>query len=159
MMGITTQIRTAIAQDIPHIMSLAEIEYNCFVQQTPFSIEMCERYIHTVMLDPDAVFMVIVDNRNIPFGYLTAGLDFVDLSTEATAIAQHWFIHNPNQQYGRRNYGLELIAAFEGWAKYKKAKKTMVSMRMNPGQRKSYDKTFKSIDYIPNYVSYSKQLK
>tara|TARA_R100001443_G_scaffold4379_3_gene12891 strand:- start:1597 stop:2076 length:480 start_codon:yes stop_codon:yes gene_type:complete len=159
MMGITTNIRRAVTNDVPHIMALAEIEYNLFDQPTAFSPDICEKYIHMMMLDPDGMLMVIEDRSRIPFGYLTGGIDFVDLSSEPTAVAQHWFVHNPNQQYGKKNYGLELLSAFEGWAKQKKCSKLSVGIRMNLGQKRSYDRTFDSIGYKPNYVYYSKEIK
>tara|TARA_A100001201_G_C4030579_1_gene183483 strand:+ start:250 stop:729 length:480 start_codon:yes stop_codon:yes gene_type:complete len=158
MMGITTNIRTAVTNDIPHLMGLAEIEYNLFDQRTRFSINITERYINMLMLDPDGVILVIEDHTKRPFGYLTGGIDFVDLSSQPTAVAQHWFVHNPNQQYGRKNYGLELIHAFEGWAKLKQCHKLSVGIRMNPDHRRNYDRTFNSIGYTPNYVYYSKDI-
>jgi len=159
MMGITTNIRQAVTNDIPHIMGLAEIEYNLFDQHTQFSLDITERYIHTMMLDPDSVMLVIEDASRIPFGYITGGIDFVDLSSQPTAVAQHWFIHNPNRQYGRKNYGLQLIHAFEHWARIKKCYKLSVGIRMNPGHRRSYDRTFDQIGYAPNYVYYSKEIQ
>tara|TARA_X000000950_G_scaffold113140_1_gene142379 strand:+ start:2755 stop:3255 length:501 start_codon:yes stop_codon:yes gene_type:complete len=158
MMGITTNIRTAVQNDIPHLMCLADIEYNLFEQKTPFDPEICERYIRSTMLDPEAIFIIIEDQSRIPFGFLTGHIDYVDLSTAPTAVALHWFVNNPNAMYGHKNYGLSLISAFEGWAKLKHCKKTMIGIRMNPGQRRSYDKTFDKIKYKPNYVYYTKDM-
>ena len=159
MMGITTHIRTAVTNDIPYLIKLAELEYNHFDQTTPFDPFLCERYIWTILNNPETVSIVLVDNRDIPFGYLTGMLDYIDLSTEPTAVARQFFVNNPKQMYGNRNYGLELIASFEGWAVHKGAKRTMIGFRMNPGQRRNYDRTFKSIDYQPNVVYYSKDMK
>lgn len=159
MMGITTQIRTAIIQDVPHIISLAEMEYNLFDHTTPFNYDLCERYVYSIMGDPNALGIVITDHKNTPFGYLSGAVDFIDLTVEPTAITHHWFVNNPKSMYGHQKYGLDLLAAFEGWAKTKNCKNIRIGIRMNKGQRRAYDRTFKNIGYDPNQVFYCKELK
>jgi|SRR6056300_905541 len=159
MMGITTKIRTAVTQDIPHIMKLAEMEYNMFETELPFNHELCEQYVFHTITDSNSLGIVIVDARERPFGYLSGSIDFIDMTTEPTAITHHWFVNNPQSQYGTKNYGLELLAAFEGWAKIKNCRNIRVGIRMNPNRRRAYDRTFRTIGYEPNQVFYCKELK
>lgn len=158
MMGITTKIRTGITQDIPHIMRLAEQEYNMFEPKSPFNRELCEQYVYHTITDKNSLGIVIVDAREIPFGYLSGSIDFIDMTTEPTAITHHWFVNNPQSQYGRKNYGLELLAAFEGWAKSRNCRTVRVGITMNPNRRRAYDRTFGTIGYEPNIVCYSKEI-
>ena len=44
MMGITTHIRTAVTNDMPWILQLAEKEYNQFQQRTAFNQPMTANY-------------------------------------------------------------------------------------------------------------------
>ena len=60
--------------------------------------------------------------------------------------------------YGHQKYGLDLLAAFEGWAKTKNCKNIRIGITMNKGQRRAYDRTFKNIGYDPNQVFYCKEL-
>lgn len=158
MMGITTKIRTAVTQDIPHILALAEMEYNLFEHKQPFNAELCEQYVYTIMNDSNALGIVLVDHKEIPFGYLSGAVDYIDLSTEPAAITHHWFVNNPHSMYGTKNYGLELLAAFEGWAKLKKCQSIRIGITMEPGRRRAYDRTFNSIGYKPNQVFYCKEI-
>ena len=43
-MGITTHIRTAVRNDMPWILKLAEMEYNQFQQRTPFNAPIVANY-------------------------------------------------------------------------------------------------------------------
>lgn len=159
MMGLTTHIRTAVATDMPHLISLAEIEWNMFKQETEFSPEITERFITTMIVDPGCLGMVIVDKTNTPFGFLSASLDHLDLSADPVAIVHHWFVHNPQQMYGTKNYGLEMLKAFEDWAKMKRAHKVLIGMRMDPGQRRAYDRVFSRMGFNENYIYYSKGIR
>lgn len=158
MMGITTKIRTAIPQDTPHIMRLAEQEFKLFHKDLVFNLELCERYVYSVMADSNALGIVIVDDREIPFGYLSGSIDYIDLTTEPTAITHHWFVNNPQSMYGTKNYGLDLLAAFEAWAKTKNCRNVRIGITMEPGRRRAYDRTFNSIGYQPNTVFYCKEI-
>lgn len=158
MMGITTHIRSAVENDMPHLLGLAEIEYNLFEQRTPFSPEVTEHYIRMIMSDPNSLGIVIEDKYRIPFGFLSGTITYIDLSTEPTAMIQHWFVNNPNHRYGYKNYGLDLIRAFEDWANKQQCQKLTLGIRMNPGHRRAYDRTFAKLGYTPNYVYYSKEL-
>ena len=159
MMNTHTSIRTAVYNDIPTIMRLAEKEYNSFEQSVPFDPVLTEQYILTMINEPNAVFIVITNYAGEPFGFMTGTLDHIDLSTEPSALCGHWFVDNPKQIYGNKNYGLQLISSFEGWARHKKAKKIMIGLRMDPGTRRSYDRTFAQFGYRPNYVYYTKDTK
>ena len=158
MMGITTNIRQAVTNDMPHLLSLAEIEYNLFEQRSPFSAEVTQNYIEMIMADPNSLGLVVEDRHRIPFGFLSGSISFIDLSTEPTALIQHWFVHNPSNRYGNKHNGLDLVRAFEGWANSKQCQKLSLGIRMNPEHRRSYDKTFARLGYTPNYVYYSKEL-
>lgn len=158
MMGITTNIRQAVTNDMPHLLGLAEIEYNLFDQRTPFSADVTQHYIEMIMADPQSLGLVIEDRYRIPFGFLSGTISYIDLSTEPTAQIQHWFVHNPNHRYGHKHHGLELVRAFESWAHSKQCQRLSLSIRMNPQHRRSYDRTFARLGYTPNYVFYSKEL-
>lgn len=154
-----TNIRPAMPSDVVHLISLYEIEYEMNEQQDIFNIDICEKYIHTMMLDPDAVIMVICDDKNIPFGYLAGTIDFSSLSSHPTAITHHWYVHNPGNKYGNSNYGLQLLHTFEGWSKSKGAVDTMVGIKQTAFQRKAYDRTFEKLGYKPNTMYYSKRIQ
>ena len=158
MMGITTKIRTSIIQDIPYIMRLAEMEFKMFETNTAFNRDLCEKYVYSVMSDDNALGIVIVDQEDRPFGYLSGAIDYIDLTMEPTAMTHHWFVNNPKAMYGNRNYGLELLAAFEGWALTKNCKNVRIGIRMEPGRRRAYDRTFKTMGYEPNTVFYCKEI-
>ncbi len=159
MMGITTQIRPAVPQDMPHLIALSELEYNMFELEEPFSPEICERYIYMMMKDPDGCAVVLTDNRNIPFGYLAGSLDFSQMNAKPQAITHHWFVHNPRQVYGRNNYGLQLINTFENWAQTKGATVAMVGIQMNKGHRRAYDRVFGRLGYDASCVYYNKRIR
>ena len=154
-----TNIRPAGPKDVVHLISLYEIEYELNEQQDIFNPDICEKYIHTMMLDPDAVIMVICDDKNIPFGYLAGTIDFSSLSSHPTAITHHWYVHNPGNKYGKNNHGLQLLHTFEGWAKSKGAVDTMVGIKQTAFQRKAYDRTFDKLGYKPNTMYYSKRIQ
>ena len=156
MMGITTHIRAAQPYDMPHLISLAELEYNMFEQDEPFSPEICEKYIYMMMRDPDGCAIVLVDRDNVPFGYLAGSLDFSQMNSKPQAITHHWFVHNPQQMYGRSNYGLQLINTFESWARNKGATVSLVGIQMKPKQRRAYDRVFGKLGYDANCVYYRK---
>lgn len=157
-MSTSTQIRTAVAQDMPHIIQLAEREYNLFEQKTPFDPEITERYVASIMMDSNALGIVILNSKGQPFGYLAGTIDHLDLSTEPCAMTHHWFVYNPKHIYGDRNYGLQLLAAFEGWAKIRDCHKVVVGMRMDLGSRRAYDRVFRNMGFRENYVYYAKEI-
>ena len=74
MMGITTNIRQAVTNDMPHLLSLAEIEYNLFEQRSPFSAEVTQNYIEMIMADPNRLGLVVEDRHRIPFGFLSGSI-------------------------------------------------------------------------------------
>jgi len=158
MMGITTHIRTAVRNDMPWILQLAEKEYNQFQQRTPFNLPMVANYFEYALASPESLLMVITNSNQKPFGYLEASIEFLDLSTAPTAQCGHWFVDNPKQMYGNKNYGLDLLGAFEGWAKHKNCDNTIINIRMDPGTRRSYDRVFDKMGYRANYVAYSKDM-
>ena len=158
MMGITTHIRTAVSNDMPWILKLAEMEYNQFQQRTPFNAPIVANYFEFALQSPDSLLMVITNHNQIPFGYLEASIEYLDLSTAPTAQCGHWFVNNPKQMYGNKNFGLDLLGAFEGWAIHKNCPNTIVQLRMDPGTRRTYDRVFDKLGYKPNYVAYTKEM-
>jgi len=156
---MTANIRQATSRDIIHLIALNEIEYEQTKHDNSFSVEVCERWIHTMMLDPDAVMLVICDKQNKPFGYLAGTIDYSSLSSHPTAITHHWFVHNPRNTYGRGNFGLNLLHTFEGWAKSKGVVNTLVGIKQSAFERRSYDLTFDKLGYKPNTMYYSKRIQ
>jgi len=84
---MVTNIRQATPNDVVHLIALNEIEYENTEHGEKFSVDVCERWIHTMMLDPDAVMLVITDEKNKPFGYLSGTIDFSSLTDNG-----FWFI-------------------------------------------------------------------
>jgi len=103
--------------------------------------------------------LVITDEKNKPFGYLSGTIDFSSLSTHPTAITHHWYVHNPANRYGRGNFGLKLLDVFEGWARSKGAINTMVGIKQTAYERRAYDLTFDKLGYKPNTMYYSKRIQ
>ena len=158
-----THMRTAAVNDIPHLIALKGEEYDQYTHHSKFSPYIAERYIHTMMLDPDAVIIVIVGEDDVPFGYLSGTIDHLTLSDKPIAISHHWYVHNPVGQYkydsSRYNHGLKLLGAFEGWAKKKGAVSTIVGLRQKAGERKTYDRVFNELGYTPDMMYYKKRMQ
>ena len=156
---MVTNIRQAKPSDVVHLIALNEIEYENTEHDEKFSSEVCERWVHTMMLDPDAVMLVICDDMDRPFGYLSGTIDFSSLSSRPTAVTHHWYVHNPANRYGRGNFGLKLLNVFEGWARSKGAINTLVGIKQTAFERRSYDLTFNKLGYKPNTMYYSKRIQ
>ena len=158
MLGLTHNIRTAVRNDIPHLIALAEMHYNEHFDDGKFDPLLCERYINSIMLDPDAIGIVIEDRSRIPVGYLSGVLDHMYLTNEPDAVTHNWFVHNPKGQYGNKNYGLEMLKAFEDWAKAKGATGIRLGITMKPKQKRVFDRVFKKLDYNVETVYYKKDI-
>jgi len=160
MMGTTT-IRQAVENDIPHLIALGEIQYNLFHKpgQPPYNIEMAHRYTEAMMYSQTSVVLIIEDHTRIPFGYISGGIDYLYMTGFPEAVSHNWFVHNPNQQYGKNNYGLELLKAFEKWAEHHGCKTVRISMSMMPKQKRVFDRVFKKLNYEPTVVLYTKEME
>tara|TARA_B100001057_G_C22303307_1_gene739135 strand:+ start:101 stop:580 length:480 start_codon:yes stop_codon:yes gene_type:complete len=158
MMGIKTNIRTAVENDIPHLVSLAEIHYNLHFKDGKFDPMMAEDYARFTMLDQNSVGLVIEDSTRIPFGYLSGTMSNLYLTNEIDATTHNWFVHNPKFRYGTRNYGLELLTAFEGWARHHGARSIRLGMTMMPRHKRVFDRVFKKLNYDVETVYYKKDL-
>ena len=158
-----THLRTATVEDIPHLIALKGEEHDNYTHHSKYSPYIAERYIHTMMLDPDAVIIVIVADDNIPFGYLSGTLDHLTLSSKPIGISHHWYVHTPLGRYkyntNRYNHGLKLLDAFEKWCKTKGAASTIVGLRQKVGERKTYDKVFGALGYEPDMMYYKKRMQ
>jgi|TARA_Y100001963_G_C6647364_1_gene383964 hypothetical protein len=156
--SIGTKIRLASYFDIPHIVALGELEYNEVVQDNNFSPILCERYLHTMMIDPDSVVIVITSiTGGAPFGYIIGTLDNINLSKNTTAITHHWFVHDPNCAFGNKQHGIELMNAFEKWGKSHGAGSVMIGMTQKPNTLKLHSKAFAKMGYNTNVVYYTKR--
>lgn len=150
-------IRQAEFEDMPHLLNLSKLEHRESGCRYPYAMSTCERMLQMVMLDTQAVCIVITVDH-IPYGYIIGGLDHVDMSTKPIAIAHKWFHTNPIQHPGLNDGGAKLLKAFEQWAYNLGATDTMITLHTGGKSVKYYEYAFNKMGYNQNRVYYSKRL-
>jgi len=157
---IITHLRPAELYDIPHCVCLGEMEYEQIFHTTDgFSIDYCESFIFHSLGRGDRFNYVLVEESDIPFGYITGGLENLFMTQKPDAVIYHWFVNNHDGQYGRKNFGKMLIKAFEMWAENKGVNSVNVGYIQKPGKEKYLNRAFRKMGYELNNVNYRKNLK
>ncbi len=123
-----------------------------------FNPEFCENFIFDSIGRGDRFNYVLVDHTDTPFGYIAGGLNNIYMTYEPEAVAYHWFVNNPNNMYGKANFGKEMIQFFEQWAKHRGARSIVVSYMQRPGQERYLNRVFNRMGYQLNTVNYRKEL-
>jgi len=150
-------IRPALVDDIPSLLELGRLEHHESGCDFPYSIHTCERMLQMVMLDSQAVCLVIAMD-DIPYGYIIGGLDHIDMSPKPIGIAHKWFVYNPTLEPALDNAGAKLLKTFEHWAASRGATDTMVTLYTNQNSVKYYGHAFDQMGYKQSRTYYSKRL-
>jgi len=151
-------IRPAEIEDIPYLLELGELEHRESGSRYPYSMNTCERMLHMIMLDTQAICIVITKD-NTPMGYIIGGLDHIDMNVKPLAIAHKWFVANPNDDPDLAQGGKHLLKAFEHWAASRGATDTMITLHTDGKSVKYYEYAFNQMGYNQNRIYYSKRLE
>lgn len=153
------KIRSIISSDIPQVVQLGEREFkSVFPHRSDFYHEYCRDYCLHSINHPEMIIFVALDPDENPVGYLAGGCDRLYLGREIEAVVHHWYVA-PEHQGGQSTVGLELLNAFENWAKtLKGASRVVVGITQKKGSERYLNRIFNRMGYDLGIVHYIKEI-
>ena len=144
-------IRLATKEDTPHILSLCLNFFNAssFSSASEFNEDHVTNFISGVLDKPLTEGVVLLAYREKPIGILASLKTQLMFSGEDVSCELVWWVE---PEYRRSRDGLELLSAYEYWAKHvAKVSKIQVS-NLTPEVEKIYRKR----GYVPQETAWIK---
>lgn len=146
-------IRYLKDKDYPYIVEIASKLVNSVLPGKAFNEDKIRQMFDHALLNEKFAGIVLVNSEDSPKGFILGSIDeFYFDDTKAAVCLTIWV------EPDCRGHSLDMIRAFEAWAKFKKADKVVLSSftTLSP---KNFTKVLTRFEYTPQETVYWKDIK
>lgn len=144
------KIRYVKEKDYSYIVKASKKVINTILPNKPFNEDKIKNLFVLSQSNETHTGIILVDPEDNPKGFIFAAIDELYFHETTLAICLSIWV-----EPDCRGHGLDMIRAFEKWAKYKKVEKVILSNFTNLSP-KNFNKVLTRLKYKPQELVYWK---